>query len=206
MGQLFSRINQIVKTDDPEKLLDLAIEDMQNKYEKLYAAIISMMAAQKITEKKYDYAPNEVEATACQTTLDNLKHNLAQLEKKISEAKIKKAMLKARITAQVQLGSMVRGMNTSSAMNAFERMEEKVLMQESRHQSVAELAGNDLETQFSQLESSNVDDELAALKAQMSLPRDRTNQPQLPQQDTNSQPQEPVDAELDALRKQLDQM
>jgi phage shock protein A len=66
---------------------------------------------------------------------------------------------------------MVRGMNTSSAMAAFERMEDKVLMQEARASSVGELAGADLESQFAKLEgSSDVDDELAALKAQMSLP------------------------------------
>jgi len=49
-------------------------------------------------------------------------------------------------------------------MAAFERMEEKVLMQEARAQSAAELVA-DLESQFAALESgSDVDDELAALK------------------------------------------
>ena len=70
---------------------------------------------------------------------------------------------------------MVRGMNTSSAMSAFERMEEKVLMQEARAQAQGELAGADLESQFARLEgSSDVDDELAALKSQM-LPLHKVN-------------------------------
>ncbi len=150
------------------------------------------------------------------TQVDNLKRNLIQLESKISEAKTKKEMLKARATAakaQEQLEGMVRGMNSSSAMAAFERMEEKVMMQEARAQSAAELAGADLETQFAQLEaSSGVDDELAALKAQISLPGDTTaSQPQLPQQTNTEEPnqqknKEPVDSELEKLRKELDDM
>jgi len=45
-------------------------------------------------------------------------------------------------------------------MAAFERMEEKVLMQEARAQGAAELAGADLESQFAMLESgSGVDDD-----------------------------------------------
>ncbi len=105
-------------------------------------------------------------------------------------------MLKARITtakAQEQLQNMVSGMNTSSAMSAFERMEEKVLMQEARAQSAGELAGADLETQFARLESgSDVDDELAALKAQMTLgPASSPNQAQLPPQQELVRPIKP---------------
>jgi phage shock protein A len=100
-------------------------------------------------------------------------------------------------------------MNTSSAMSAFERMEEKVLMQESRAQALGELAGADLETQFAQLEGgSDVDDELAALKAQMLPPATPVTQAQLPpqQETTPAKSNEVVDAELDSLRKQLDQL
>ncbi|MFM9158190.1 MAG: PspA/IM30 family protein, partial [Dolichospermum sp.] len=47
-------------------------------------------------------------------------------------------------------------------------MEEKVLLQESRAQSTAELIGSDLESQFENLEpGSDIDDELAALKASL---------------------------------------
>jgi len=72
-------------------------------------------------------------------------------------------MLKARISAkaQEQLQSTVGRLGTNS--DSFERMEEKVLMQEARAQSAAELVGADLESQFAALESgSDVDDELAA--------------------------------------------
>jgi phage shock protein A len=91
-------------------------------------------------------------------------------------------------------------------MAAFERMEEKVLIQEARAQSTAELVGADLDHQFASLEAgSDVDDELAALKASLAP---APEQPKLtPGQPTNTaKSAEPVDAELEALRKQLDNL
>jgi phage shock protein A len=82
-------------------------------------------------------------------------------------------MLKARIAAakaEARLQSTVGRLGSSSAMAAFERMEEKVLLQEAHTQSVAELASANLESQFAALESSgDIDDQLAALKEQMAL-------------------------------------
>ncbi|MEI2583381.1 PspA/IM30 family protein [Scytonema sp. PRP1] len=255
---LFDRIRRVVsanlndlvnKAEDPEKMLEQAILEMQEDLVQLRQGVAQAIAAQKRTEKQYNDAQNEINkwqrnaqlalqkgdenlarqalerkktftdtGNALKSSLDQqtvqvetLKRNLIQLESKISEAKTKKEMLKARITAakaQEQLQGMVRGMNTSGAMAAFERMEDKVLMQEARAQSAAELTGTNLETQFAKLEgSSDVDDELAAMKAQM-LPGGSPNQPQLPQQTTapKSNNNEVVDAELDSLRKQLDQM
>ncbi|MBO3463522.1 PspA/IM30 family protein [Aetokthonos hydrillicola Thurmond2011] len=255
---LFDRIRRVVganlndlvsKAEDPEKMLEQAVVEMQEDLVQLRQGVAQAIAAQKRTEKQYNDAQNESNkwqrnaqlavqkgddnlarqalerrktvsesATALKAsleqqtaTVENLKRNLIQLESKISEAKTKKEMLKARITAakaQEQLQGMVRGMNTSSAMAAFERMEEKVMIQEARAQSAGELAGSDLESQFAALEAgSDVDDELAALKAQMSLPGGKTNQQALPPQETsNTKPNQVVDAELESLRKQLDQM
>ncbi|MBW4626415.1 MAG: PspA/IM30 family protein [Brasilonema octagenarum HA4186-MV1] len=256
---LFDRMKRVVsanlndlvsKAEDPEKMLEQAVLEMQEDLVQLKQGVAQAIAAQKRTEKQYNDAQNEINkwqrnaqlalqkgeenlarqalerkktftdtSNALKASLDQqtgqvetLKRNLIQLESKISEAKTKKEMLRARITAakaQEQLQGMVRGMNSSSAMAAFDRMEEKVLTQEARAQSAAELAGADLENQFASLESgSDVDDELAALKAQMSLPGGSPNQPQLPQQTTppKSNKNEVVDAELDSLRKQLDQM
>ncbi|AFY45345.1 PspA/IM30 family protein [Nostoc sp. PCC 7107] len=260
---LFDRIKRVVganindlvnKAEDPEKMLEQAILEMQEDLVQLRQGVAQAIAAQKRTEKQYNDAQNEINkwqrnaqlalqkgdenlarqalerkktftetGTALKTSLDQqstqvetLKRNLIQLESKISEAKTKKEMLKARITtakAQEQLEGMVRGMNSSSAMAAFERMEEKVLMQEARAQSAAELAGSDLESQFAQLEAgSDVDDELAALKASLLPPATPANQNLLPpEQTTPSQTTPPksnevVDAELESLRKQLDQM
>lgn len=254
-----SNVNDLIsKAEDPEKMLEQAILEMQEDLVQLRQGVAQAIAAQKRTEKQYNDGQNEINkwqrnaqlaiqkgdenlarqalerkktytetGTALKVSLDqqvtqvdSLKRNLIQLESKISEAKTKKEMLKARITtakAQEQLQGMVSGMNTSSAMSAFERMEEKVMIQEARAQSMGELAGADLETQFARLESgSDVDDELAALKASMLPPATPVNQLQLPpeqssttspvQPTSTAKPAEPVDSELEALRKQLDQM
>jgi phage shock protein A len=196
---------------DPEKLLDLAIEDMQQQLVKLRQAVIPVMVTQKQTLRQYEQAQSEVskwqrraklavqndrddlarEALRQkktftekvntlkayldeQTTLvDVLKSQLASFESKVSEAKVFKTQIQAQIIAaktQEQLQEMELGMNTSNAMAAFEKLEAKVLMQESQCQSLVELADADLDSQFAALElSSEVDEELNALKAQLSL-------------------------------------
>jgi phage shock protein A len=88
-------------------------------------------------------------------------------------------------------------------------MEEKVLELEARSTAAAELTGNDLENQFARLESgSDVDDELAAMKAQ--LTGSSTTQAQLPAANptTSSTPKSnsAVDNELEDLKKQLDNL
>jgi phage shock protein A len=256
---LFDRLKRVVsanlndlvnKAEDPEKMLEQAVLEMQEDLVQLRQGVAQAIAAQKRTEKQYNDAQNEINkwqrnaqlalqkgdenlarqalerkksytdtGAALKTSLDQqntqvetLKRSLIQLESKIAEAKTKKEMLKARITtakAQEQLQGMVSGMNTSSAMSAFERMEEKVLMQEARAQSAGELAGADLETQFARLEgSSDVDDELAALKASILPPATPQNQAQLPPQQptTTAKSAEPVDSDLERLKRELDQL
>ena len=261
---LFDRLKRVVganlndlvsKAEDPEKMLEQALLEMQEDMVKLRQGVAQAIAAQKRTEKQYNEGQAEINkwqrnaqlalqkgdenlarqalerkktytdtATALKTSLDQqtvqvegLKKNLIQLESKISEAKTKKEMLKARITAaksQEQLGNMVSGMSSSSAMSAFERMEEKVLMQEAKSQAVSELVSADLDHQFAKLESgSDVDDELAALKASLAPAPDRKLlPPEQPSTTTPVQPTstaksvEPVDAELESLRKQLDNL
>eukprot|EP01024_Parvocaulis_polyphysoides_P051714 TRINITY_DN509_c0_g1_i3.p2 TRINITY_DN509_c0_g1~~TRINITY_DN509_c0_g1_i3.p2 ORF type:complete len:108 (-),score=36.77 TRINITY_DN509_c0_g1_i3:321-611(-) len=60
---------------------------------------------------------------------------------------------------------MVGALDTSSAVGAFEKMEEKVLGLESEAESVAVLnAGDGLEQKFKALEGESIEDELAAMK------------------------------------------
>ena len=203
---LFDRLRRVVsanlndlvaKAEDPEKILEQAILEMQEDLVKLRQGVAQAIAAQKRTQKQYNDASNEVSkwqrnaqlalqkgdenlarqalqrkksfednANAYQATLEQqngsvetLKRNLIQLESKISEAKTKKDMLKARsraAKAQEQLQGIVGGMNSSSAMAAFERMEEKVMLQEARAQSAGEIAGADLESQFARSEERRV--------------------------------------------------
>ena len=117
-------------------------------------------------------------------------------------------MLRARANAakaNKQLQETIGGIDTSSAMGAFERMEDKVMQLEAESQSVAELAGGGLEQQFAQLEaSSGVEDELAAMKAQ--LPGTSPETKSLPSEgETSNSKQSVIDAELEELRSQLNQ-
>lgn len=255
---LFDRVSRVVRSnlnaavssaEDPEKILEQAIIDMQEDLVQLRQAVASAIASQKRMQQQHNQAQSEAnnwqqraqlalqkgdESLAREalnrkkvqsetagslkaqldqqtTTVDTLKRNLIALEGKISEAKTKKDMLKARASAakaNEQLQRTVGSLGTSSAMGAFERMEEKVLQMEARSQASAELAGADLESQFAALESgTDVDDELAAMKAQL-LGGAPANQAQLPSsQPTTAAPaDQAVDAELEALKTQLDQL
>lgn len=252
---LFDRLSRVVranvndlvsKAEDPEKVLEQAVVDMQEDLIQLRQAVAKAIASQKRTEQQYN--KNQREASSWQqraqlalskgdeslarealtrkksfsdtaTTLkmqldqqsnnvDSLKRNLIALESKISEAKTKKDMLKARANAakaQKQLQETIGGIDTSSAMGAFEKMEDKVMMLEAESESAAELGGMGLEQQFAQLEaSSGVDDELAAMKAQ--LAGGSVGQEALPAAETSAAaaPQDSaIDAELEELRSQL---
>lgn len=254
---LFDRIGRVVranlndvvsKAEDPEKILEQAILDMQEDLVQLRQAVAKAIAAQKRTEQQYN--KNQTDANSWQqraqlalskgdeglarealqrrkgssdtaaqlkqqldiqvNQVQTLKRNLIALESKISEAKTKKDMLKARVQAakaNEQLQSAVSSMNTGSSMAAFERMEDKVLEMEARSQASFELGGADLESQFAALESgSDVDAELAAMKAQLSGAA--PDQGALPPSDTpKANPTAaPVDAELEELRRQMDQL
>lgn len=256
---LFDRISRVVranlndmvsKAEDPEKILEQSITDMQEDLVQLRQAVASAIATQKRTEQQYNQAQSQANqwdsraklalqkgdetlarealvrkkshtetAGTLKATLDQqagqvetLKRNLIALESKISEAKTKKDMLKARVAAakaneQLQGAIGRTGAGTSTAMAAFERMEEKVLQMEARSQAAGELAGADLESQFAMLESgSDVDDELAMMKAQ--LTGSSPSQGALPAatETPKAQPTSPIDEEIQNLRKELDNL
>ncbi|PSB06036.1 hypothetical protein C7B61_13650 [filamentous cyanobacterium CCP1] len=256
---LFDRVSRVVRSnlnaavsaaEDPEKVLEQAIIDMQEDLVQLRQAVATAIASQKRVQQQYMQAQSESEswqrraqlalqkgdenlarealsrkktqaetAVALKTqldqqssTVDTLKRNLIALEGKISEAKTKKNMLKARAQAakaNEQLQKTVGNLGTSSAMSAFERMEEKVMQMEARSQAAAELAGSDLESQFVALESGgDVDAELEAMKAAL-VSGTSSQQSQLPQgapAETTSPQDAAVDDELEALKAQLDQL
>ena len=254
---LFDRLSRVVranlndmvsKAEDPEKILDQAIIDMQEDQVQLRQAVARAIAAQKRTEQQYN--KNQAEANNWQkraqlaltkgdenlarealmrkktnadtaaalkqqldqqtTQVGTLKNNLIALESKISEAKTKKDMLKARAKAakaNEQLQSTIGSLGTGSAMAAFDRMEEKVMELEASSEAAGELGGVGLEQQFAQLEAgSGVDDELEAMKAQIAGAS--PSQEALPpsQKQSSSPSDSVVDAELEELRSQLNKM
>jgi len=254
---LFDRVSRVIRSnlnaavssaEDPEKILEQAIIDMQEDLVQMRQAVASAIASQKRIQQQHERAQSEANtwhqraqlalqkgneelarealsrkktqaetASSLKAQLDQqagqveqLKHNLIALEGKISEAKTKKDMLRARASAakaNEQLQSTMGRLGTSSAMGAFERMEDKILQMEARSQAAGELAGADLESQFAALESGgDVDAELAAMKAQLS--GGSVDQASLPEgESTQQQPtDESVDAELEELKSQLDQL
>lgn len=245
---LRSNLNDLVgRAEDPAKILDQSVADMQSDLIKLRQAVAAAIASQKRIENQAQQAESQSKtwyeratlalkkgeedlakealsrrktyqetATALNTQLatqagqvENLKKNLLSLEGKIAGARTKKDMLKARAQAaqaQAQLQGAVGGLNTDSAMAAFDRMEEKVLSLEASGQAAAELAGADLDSRFQALEAGgDVDQELAALKASLNpsplaLPDDTKNPELLPAQAAE------VDDELEKLKRSIDSL
>ena len=197
------------QAEDPEKILEQTVMDMQEDLVSLRQAVAAAIASQKRTERQAHQAQsngeewyrraqlalqqgNEVLArealtrrksyqeTADSLTLQidqqnsvitKLKKDMQTLESKISEVKTKKDMYIARARAAgatARLNEMLGGVNTSSSLNAFERMEEKVLQLEAQSEAIDSLGTDDLQKQFAALESGDdIDAQLAAMKAQL---------------------------------------
>ncbi|KAF1002464.1 hypothetical protein AG4045_011076 [Apium graveolens] len=103
--------------------------------------------------------------------VESLVSNTRLLESKIQEAKSKKDTLKARAQSAktaTKVNEMLGSVNTSSALGAFEKMEEKVLAMESQAEALGQLTTDDLDGKFALLETSSVDDDLADLKRELS--------------------------------------
>ena len=97
-----------------------------------------------------------------------------QVETKLDEAKSRQAMLIARsqmAKTQKNLAQSVGGLDSSSAMDKFNRMEEKVTRQEAEAEAFAEIAGSSStqdEKTFAELQHDmDVDAELQRLMAEM---------------------------------------
>ncbi len=247
-----ANLNDLVsKAEDPEKVLEQAVIDMQQDLVKLRQAVAQAIAGQKRTEAQYNQNISEADkwqqraqlalqkgdenlarealvrkktyadtANVLKQQLDaqtsqveELRRNLVALESKISEAKTKKDMLKARASAakaNQQLQSTLSSIDTSSAMAAFERMEEKVMIEEAKSQAIGEIAGGGLDDQFRKLEAgSGVEEELAAMKASLnSAPAPKTLPSPGSSTDPTSTPTDrktAIDVELEELRRQLNQ-
>merc|ERR1712216_229016 len=244
-ANLFSRFTRVISSyanalitaaEDPEKILDQTVNEMNGDLIKMRQATAQVMASQKQLENKYNSAQKTADdwykraqlaiekgdddlarealtrRKSYQENADGMKENLLLqkeaveklvantrvLETKMAEAKSKKDTLKARAASaktNKAVADMVQGVSTSSALSAFERMEEKVLAAEAEAEAVGVLTASDaLEEQFEMLETGSVEDELNAMKGFKSgsgggsLPEGR------PVSDA-------IESELEALRK-----
>jgi phage shock protein A len=225
--ELIKRIVRVIRAnlnssissgEDPEKILEQTVIEMQENLVRLRQGVAQAIATQKRTERQAAAAGSQMEewyrraqlalqqgneplarvaltkrqaykettkALSNQIEQQNdivarLKKDMRSLELKIAEAKTKKDMYIARARsaeASYRLQEMLGGVSATSSLNAFERMEEKVLQIEAKSEAMsgdkplrvyAQLSSDDLETQFTSLESTNnVDAELAAMKVQV---------------------------------------
>jgi phage shock protein A len=215
---LFDRIWRLVRAnlnslisqaEDPEKILEQTVLDMQEDLFQLRQAVAQAIATQKRTERQCSQAQttgdewyrraqlalqrgeedlarealtrrksyqDTAEAMGSQlgqqkVVVEQLRQNMMKLESKISEAKTKKDLYIARARsakASQQITEMLERTNPGGAMQAFERMEEKVMQMEAQAEAVAELGTDDLEKRIASLgEADEVEAELAALKSQL---------------------------------------
>ncbi|CAN6448792.1 unnamed protein product [Victoria cruziana] len=214
---LFDRLARVVRSyanallssvEDPEKILEQAVLEMNDDLTKMRQATAQVLASQKRLENKYkaaeqssdewyrraqlalskgdedlarealkrrkSYADNAASLKSQldqqKSVVDNLVSNTKLLESKIQEAKSKKDTLKARAQSAktaTKVNEMLGNINTSSALSAFEKMEEKVLAMESQAEALNQLSTDDLDGKFALLESSSVDDDLAKLKKEL---------------------------------------
>ncbi|BAY89151.1 MULTISPECIES: PspA/IM30 family protein [unclassified Tolypothrix] len=219
-----ANLNSLIgSTEDPEKVLEQTVLEMQENLMQLRRGVAQAIAIQKRTERQAAAADSTAEEwyrraqLALQqgneplakealtkrrvyqetaktlseqrleqnTLVDKLKQDMRTLELKISEAKTKKDMFIARARsaeASAKLQEMLNGVSSTSSLNAFERMEDKVLQIEAQSEAIAQLGGDDLQKKFASLESSNdIDAELAAMKMQVFDDANNTpSQQQLP--------------------------
>ncbi len=205
-----ANVNSLTSSaEDPEKILEQAVLEMQENLVRLRQGVAQAIATQKRTERQAAAANSQTEewyrraqlalqqgneplarealtkrqayketTTALFSQIEQqndivarLKKDMRSLELKIAEAKTKKDMYIARARsaeASYRLQEMLGGVSATSSLNAFERMEEKVLQIEAKSEAITQLSSDDLETQFTSLESTNnVDAELAAMKVKV---------------------------------------
>src|SRR5262245_57509589 len=206
---LESNLNALLdKAEDPQKMLDQAIEDMKRGRADARQAIIEARTQKKLFEKKRDKAQSEsvdlerkamlalraedeglarklleakmeadrraeAESNALaeqESQVVQLEAAEKELERRLAEMPARRAALLARQAAAQAKGARVGATNKSadsvtSAMEAFDRIEEKVMRAEVEAEVIAESNPKMLDT--GSLKKLETDEALAQLKERM---------------------------------------
>ncbi len=213
-----SNVNSLLdKCEDPEKMIDQYLRNLENDYAGVKAETASVMAEEKSAKRKLDECNEEIAkmteyATKAVTAgndddarkfLENknsltekravlqknydlatinskkMKEMHAKLEDDIQTLRSKRDILKAKVKVadtQKKMAKFGSGADKAgSTLAAFDRMEEKINKMTDEADAMEELnasSGKDdvddlVDKYESKSDASNVDDELAALKAQL---------------------------------------
>ncbi|GAC1323900.1 MAG: PspA/IM30 family protein [Chloroflexota bacterium] len=164
--QLYQRYqDNEAKAKDWEQRAELAVERGQDEMAR--EALSRRNAFQQTADgfkEQYDSQASQVE---------QLKTALNQLEAKIQDAQTKEELLIARARrakAETQIRTTLTGLDQSSALASFQRIEDKVSQQEARAAALGELDTDTMEHRFQLMEQETaVDKQLAELKAKKGL-------------------------------------
>ena len=187
-----SNINNVLKKlEDPEKVIEQAVLDMQNdliRIRQSYAEISEALSRRQIQLESIENLDKSLQMQT--NAVNKLYSSMMALEVKISEAKRQKETMIARArTAKtsVTVNDMLSSLGESSSMDAFERMKEKVESLETQAEVAGELAANSagtsvqLEERFRSLEgNTRVEDELNQMRRQLPKYTGNSNFAQLP--------------------------
>jgi phage shock protein A len=121
----------------------------------------------------------KIQYTTAKTNADQLRSQLAEMKDEYNKLKNKKDLLIARAEAakaQKQINQAMSGFGSDNAAKGFDRMSEKVLQMEAEAKASSELHGSNksLDDELDSLGAgSGVDDELAAMKAQLAAKKEQ---------------------------------
>jgi phage shock protein A len=164
--QLYQRYkdNQ-AKADDWQKRAELAVEKGQDDMAR------EALSRRNAFQQTADGFKTQYDQQAAQ--VEQLKVALKELESKIQDAQAKEELLIARsrrAKAETQIRTTLSGLDQSSALASFQRIEDKVSQQEARAAALGELDTDTMDHRFQLMEQeSEVDRQLADLKAKKGL-------------------------------------
>jgi phage shock protein A len=199
----------VSQAEDPEKILEQAVQDMQEELVRMRQAVAQAIATQKRTDRQCLQAQTTSDewyrraqlaltkgdealarealtrrksyqetATAMRAQLDQqnqvvgqLRQGLQTVERKLVKTKTDKELLIARARsaqATQQINDLLSTTTSGGAMDAFNRMEDKVVQLEAQAEVAAEMSTDSLEQKFAALgETADIDAELASMKNQL---------------------------------------
>ncbi|QQE76882.1 PspA/IM30 family protein [Alicyclobacillus sp. SO9] len=206
-----ANINAILdKAEDPEKMVDQYLRDMEDDLVDVEKAVATAIANKMKFEKKVQDEKEMVEKREQQAmkaleqgnedlarraledkkmhqdnltsyenqyattkaSADKLQHQLQEMKHHYQQMLNKRDILKARAQtakAEKEINQSMSGIGSDNAVKGFGRMEDRITQMEAEASASESMmdSNKSLDDELDALDKSNVDDELAALKAKM---------------------------------------